>query len=341
VVEVERALRYRQGLREVLENFVNFSRFYRGKGAAFQAGSLLLDGRRCNLCMQVSDAGKHAALAGMAAAFLAYCEVTRGGEKKTIVAAFTGGDADNLFVGRNGVFYDRAGKDWDATIIKVVENPISVKQAFWAPYKKLARLIEEQVAKRGTAKDAEANALLDKTATTAANLDATPAPAPKKGVDVGTVAAIGVAVGGNRRHGRRPDHRLLRPGAVDPGRESSASSSRSRAVDAARVPQAAPPQPGADPRRQRLGHQLARAHQRPLRRRAHRPGHPAARSLRSLDDPFAERTPPWRLYAALLVLMDAGRHLVLGRPRQVAARGRAEDEGPAVATRRRARSARR
>jgi len=29
-------------------------------------------------------------------------------------------------------------------------------------------------------------------------------------------------------------------------------------------------------------------------------------SLRSLDDPFAERTPPWRLYAALLVLMTLG-----------------------------------
>ncbi len=34
----------------------------------------------------------------------------------TIVAAFTAGDVDFLFVGRNGVFYDREGRDWDATI---------------------------------------------------------------------------------------------------------------------------------------------------------------------------------------------------------------------------------
>jgi hypothetical protein len=199
VVEVERALCYKRHLLEVLSNYVNFSRFYQRKGAAFQAGSLVLDGRRCDLCLEVSDAGKHGALAGMAAVYLAYCDITRPGEKKTIVAAFTAGDSDNLFVGRNGVFYDRAGRDWDATITKVIDNPISVRQAFWAPYKKLARMIEEQVAKRASAKEAEADALLGRTAEATAHVDQTkaapPAPPPKK-FDVGTVAALGVAIGG-------------------------------------------------------------------------------------------------------------------------------------------------
>ena len=35
------------------------------------------------------------------------------------MAAFTAGDVDFLFVGRNGVFYDRAGNDWDATIVSI------------------------------------------------------------------------------------------------------------------------------------------------------------------------------------------------------------------------------
>jgi hypothetical protein len=35
------------------------------------------------------------------------------------------GDADNLLIGRNSVFYDRKGRDWDATITKVVDHPIS------------------------------------------------------------------------------------------------------------------------------------------------------------------------------------------------------------------------
>jgi hypothetical protein len=110
-----------------------------------------------------------------------------------IAAAFTGGDSDFLMVGRNGIFYDRKGRDWDATVTKVVENPISVRQAFWAPYKKLVRMIEEQVAKRAAAADAEADAKIAAAATGAAHADKAPAE-PKK-IDIGTVAAIGVAVG--------------------------------------------------------------------------------------------------------------------------------------------------
>lgn len=36
---------------------------------------------------------------------------------------------------RNGIFYDRSGKDWDAGIVKIIENSISLKQAFWLPTK--------------------------------------------------------------------------------------------------------------------------------------------------------------------------------------------------------------
>lgn len=195
---VERLARYHRDLVGLLNNFVAFRDLYgRERPSVFQAGTLYLDGRRADLCVRVDDSGKHAALAGLAKCYLAYCECSRpGGEKLTIAAAFTGGDADNLMVGRNGVFYDRKGHDWDATITKIVENPISIQQAFWAPYKKLVRFIEEQVAKRAAAGEAAADTKVSTTATTAATLDQQkpPAEAPKK-IDVGTVAALGVAVG--------------------------------------------------------------------------------------------------------------------------------------------------
>jgi hypothetical protein len=113
----------------------------------------------------------------------------------TIAAAFTGGDADNLMVGRNGVFYDRKGRDWDATITRIVDNPISIGQAFWSPYKKLVRLIEEQVAKRAAAAQTDADAKVAGAATSAANVDKAKAPTEPKKMDVGTVAALGVALG--------------------------------------------------------------------------------------------------------------------------------------------------
>jgi hypothetical protein len=199
IADVERLLLLQRDFVRLLQNFVNFGEFYGRKGALFQAGTLFLDGRSCDLCMRVADAGKHAQLASLASTFLAYCDCTRsGGQKMTIVAAFTDGDSDNLIVGRNGIFYDRQGRDWDATITKLVPNPISVRQAFWAPYKKLVRMIEEQVGKRAAAADAEADAKLKKVAedTTSVDKEKPRGKPPDTKIDVGTVAAIGVAVGG-------------------------------------------------------------------------------------------------------------------------------------------------
>ena len=197
---VDKLVRLARDFTLVLRNFVNFSDFYARKGALFQVGTLFLDRRGCALCLEVNDAGKHAALAGLSSTYLAYCECSRANlPKRTVVASFTTGDSDNLMVGRNGVFYDREGLDWDATITKVVENPISIRQAFFSPYKKFVRLVEEQVNKRASAADADANAKLASTATATAHADrAVPPPVkePPPGVDVGTVAAIGVAVGG-------------------------------------------------------------------------------------------------------------------------------------------------
>jgi len=201
IAAVDRLIRYNRDLYKLVNNFVSFRDFYsRRDKAIFQAGTLYLDQRSCELCMTVEDPGRHALMAGLAGAYLAYCDVVRKatGEKLQIVAAFTGGDSDNLMVGRNGVFYDRKGRDWDATITKIIDNPISIRQAFWAPYKKLVRMVEEQIAKRAAAADAASTDQLSAAAAQMSTLDK-PAPAGKpaelKKFDVGVVAALGVAVG--------------------------------------------------------------------------------------------------------------------------------------------------
>lgn len=202
VEQVEKMIRMHRDLVRLLHNFVTFSEFYRTRTSIFQVGTLFIDGRSCDLCLPVDDATKHASLAGLARAYLLYCDCTRkSGEKRSIVAAVTGGDTDNLMVGRNGVFVDRKGNDWDATVTRIVENPIGIRQAFWSPYKSFIRMIEEQVAKRATAADQEARQKVKSSAEKTAHADkggvegADKKPEPKK-IDVGTVAAIGVAVGG-------------------------------------------------------------------------------------------------------------------------------------------------
>src|SRR5690606_14209778 len=197
IEDVDRFVRYCRFLKDLCENFVNFRQFYTsGQKAIFQAGTLYIDQRSCELTLYVDDAAKAAPMVSMAGTYLLYCDIRRRatGEQKQIVAAVTNGDSDNLMVGRNGIFYDRAGRDWDATITKIVDNPISVRQAFWAPYKKLVRMIEEQVAKRAAAADAASTQRLESAASSVATVDQAKPEAAKK-LAVGTVAALGVAFG--------------------------------------------------------------------------------------------------------------------------------------------------
>ena len=196
VLALERLTRYCRDLMPLANNFVAFKDFYTHQGPAmFQIGTLYLDGRACELTVAVNDAAKHAALAGLSRLCLVYCDCVRGAEKQAIAAAFTAGDSDQLMVGRNGVFYDRQGNDWDATITRIVDHPISLRQAFWAPYKKLARLVTAQLQKIAASK---AGAVEGKLATTASGVGGKvdgPVNVPAAPFDVGKFAGIFAAIG--------------------------------------------------------------------------------------------------------------------------------------------------
>jgi hypothetical protein len=207
---VAKAVLFQRDLGRIARNFVNFSDFYSKQDGVFQVGTLYLDARALHLCIPVLDAAKHAQLASASDAMLVYCDVKRGEQTMQIAAAITNGDDDNIFVGRNGVFYDRKDQDWDATIVKVVANPISIRQAFWAPYKKLVKVIEDNVTRRAQDANADSIGKIEAAGTQIAHVDSAalvPAPAPAKPtpgsatrqlqkIDLGTVAAIGVAIGG-------------------------------------------------------------------------------------------------------------------------------------------------
>ena len=153
---LEKLLRLRRDFATLLRNFVNLADFYDpARWAVFQAGTLYLDQRSCDLVLKVTDMARHAAMAPLSGTYLVYCQCTHPGEDPlTIVAAMTAGSADDMMVpGRNGVFYDRAGRPWHASVVRIVANPISVREAFWAPYKRVARMISDQVQKFASAQD--------------------------------------------------------------------------------------------------------------------------------------------------------------------------------------------
>ena len=206
---VDRTVRLYRDLDALLNNFVSFRDFYSKRDlASFQVGTLFLDGRSCDLVIAVEDAAKHAPMAAHSYINLAYCTCTHKstGKTRTVAAAFTDGDSDFLTLGRNGVFYDRDGVDWDATIVKIAANPISIRQAFWSPYKRVAKFIEAQLQKFAASKDKAADGQLSAgvSSTQAAAKPAEPgapagaasgAPAPAPAFDIGKFAGIFAAVG--------------------------------------------------------------------------------------------------------------------------------------------------
>lgn len=153
---VEKLARFHRDLIRVLNNFVNFNDFYdETRAAIFQAGVLYLDGRECRLCLRVENPAKHAVLATLSRAFVAYCECRRKDSPKkfTIAAVFSDGDSANLIVGRNGIFKDTQGRLWDTTIVRLIENPISIRESFSMPYVRVGRFIGDKLDKWAVTRD--------------------------------------------------------------------------------------------------------------------------------------------------------------------------------------------
>ena len=200
----------------LLRNFVSFQDFYAKRGKAllgrgdakdapwaiFQAGTLVIDQRACNLCLKVNDMAKHNAQAPDSGMFLIYCNCKHqaSGQTMQIVAAMTVGDIRNLKVGKNALFYDRQGRDWEAEVVKIIDNPISIGQAFWSPYRKLGDWVSGLITKSAAEKEKKSFAdMTAKLQTTPAAPAAAQQPAQPAPFDIakfaGIFAAIGMAVG--------------------------------------------------------------------------------------------------------------------------------------------------
>lgn len=203
---VDRFLHICRDFYTLLKNFVTFQDFYspdKSRKAIFQAGTLIIDQRACHFCMDVTDAAKHGIMAPASGMFLLYCDCTtktRPGVRP-IVAAVTVGDIGDLSVGKNAIFYDNDGLDWDAVVTKIIENPISIAQAFWSPYRRMAKTVENLINKQAADKDAkimaEANKKLAEAPAAPASPDAKPAAAPPFDIAkfAGIFAALGMALG--------------------------------------------------------------------------------------------------------------------------------------------------
>ncbi len=197
IEEVDKVLRLNKHFYRFLNNYVVLADFYDpARKAMFQAGRLYIDQRSTDLCVKV--AGPAPEISSLSGMYILYCSCVseKLGKSFNIAAVLTDGDVDGLREGKNAVFYDRDGNDYTAKVIAIVDNPISIRQAFWSPYKKVARMINDRIDKRAAEKNEKSMAGLTEVTNTAADGKE---PAIANNFDIakfaGIFAAIGMAVG--------------------------------------------------------------------------------------------------------------------------------------------------
>jgi hypothetical protein len=194
---VDKLLRLFHNFYDFLNNYVVLSDFYDpDRKAIFQAGRLYIDQRSTDLCIRVD--GPHPEISSLSGMYILYCacKSDKMGKTMNIAAVLTAGDVDGLRPGKNAVFYDRDGNDWSAVVTSIVENPLSLRQAFWAPYKKAGRWISDKVNKFAADKNAKGEGTLSTITDKATDKPGAGAEAAQKAapIDVGKLAGITIAL---------------------------------------------------------------------------------------------------------------------------------------------------
>lgn len=166
---LEKLILYQRWFLPLVNNMVSFpDLFDPSRRALFVTGELILDGRKLNLCVRVADKAAHKKIAEGSLMFVAYVDLVRkdgAGVEHTdhVAAAVTSGTKGGIGVGKRGVFYDRDGVEWDATVVDVISNPISIWEAAWSPIERLKALIasriEQFAGSKATALETEATGM--------------------------------------------------------------------------------------------------------------------------------------------------------------------------------------
>ncbi len=148
---VEKLILYQRWLMELANNFVNFSNLYSPQTRSLlEMGTLVIDGREITFTMKVQDRQTHKKIAEKSCMYLLYVEVTRRQDKDIkfeVVAAVTSGTAGRLRIGKRGIFFTVDDREWDAEIVDIVENPISISESVRAPFRRFTSFIRKQIDK--------------------------------------------------------------------------------------------------------------------------------------------------------------------------------------------------
>ncbi len=165
VSELERLLLYQRWIFPLANNFTAMPHLYeQDQRALFEQGTLVMAGREFTLSILVPDRAAHAAVANKASMFILYCKVWGGTPARSFEVAVpvTSGTSGGLFVGKRGVFWSLDGHEYDAEVVQVVVQPVSLWEAIIHPFRRIGAFISSKIQAWSDSIDKKLDDQLDK-----------------------------------------------------------------------------------------------------------------------------------------------------------------------------------
>lgn len=181
---LQKLLYFQKYLVKFLNNTVNLSELFRSDvDSVLQAGKLVLDGRHFTLTEVVTNIADHKKIVQGSNICVIYVEVTFGKapavQKKNLAVAVTSGNIRNLFPGKRGIFFAQDGTLWNARVIDMVTQPVSVIEALQMPFIRMGEFITKQADKFFSTQSNSTQQMLAKDLS-AGKIPVAPPPAPVK-----------------------------------------------------------------------------------------------------------------------------------------------------------------
>ncbi|WP_224362846.1 kinesin [Hyalangium versicolor] len=204
ITELERLILYQRWLLTFANNFISMPDLYHSqKRALFEKGTLILGGRKYTLAVLAHPRAAHSALTSKGTTCILYVQVTPrdGGPGYEVAVPVTRGRSNLLEVGKRGIFYDVADKEYDAIVTEILRQPVSLWEAMITPFQRIGAFITSKAEAFAASGDKAFESQLESGYAHASTVAATaataptpaPAAAPVPGGAAGLVAAGGIA----------------------------------------------------------------------------------------------------------------------------------------------------
>ncbi len=198
--KLKKLILFQQNMLVFVNNFICLDSLFDPAGLSIiQPGTLIIDSRHFTLATKVPDIAEHKKIILRSNICVMYLELTTGRppavRAMNIAVAITSGTMRNIFIGKRGVFIGGNGVEWDARVIDLVQQPVSITEALQMPFLRFGEFAGKQADRFFSAKSAEVDTNVAADITKKAAALPPPAEKPQTPAVSGSMMLMGGGVG--------------------------------------------------------------------------------------------------------------------------------------------------